>query len=142
GFEEVDITNLVGGAVNLTLADGMDLAVNIDNEASSPGGSVILGNGTTTLNLGTMNSYQITDTAGAATITTSGSGSSNQFHMGSGAVTITANDYGDQFYLGSGTATITANNYWDVFYLGSGTTTLNLGNGYDSVFVSSGQTTV
>src|SRR3954470_19788779 len=41
GFEEVDVTNITGGASNLTLRNGVDLTVNVDNETGN-GGTVQL----------------------------------------------------------------------------------------------------
>ena len=121
GFEQVDLTNIAGGVSNLTLRDGLDLTVNVDNEANG-GGTVTLGSGTTTLNLGTSYSYSVFDSSGAATIT--------------------ANGYNNHFYMGSGTSTITDNGQSDSFSLGSGTATLNLGGSYNNVYVSSGQVTI
>src|SRR5262245_65021833 len=37
GFEEVDVTNVTGGRSDLTLSNGVDLAITIDNETGGGG---------------------------------------------------------------------------------------------------------
>jgi hypothetical protein len=121
-FQEVDLTNITGGASNLTLRNGIDLTVKVDNEVGS-GGVIRLADGTVGLDLGSSNNYTVYASTGSATIT---GGNGGNFYLSSGTATIDTGGGSDSyFYLSTGSAEITYH-----------------GAGYTQTFVSSGRATV
>ena len=69
GFEVVNLTSVASAASNLTIGNGVDLTVNVDN---TYGGNVTLGDGATTLNLGSSLGYTVNASSGTATVNHSG----------------------------------------------------------------------
>ena len=124
GFEEVDVTNISGGSSSLKLRNGVDLTVNIDNEANS-GGQIWLADGETTLNLGNSLGYSVYGSTGTATITSSAGG---YFNLSSGDTTINVEGEGATFILSTGSA--------DITYSGSGYTSTTVSSGHVSLDLS------
>ncbi|WP_441279892.1 Ig-like domain-containing protein [Bradyrhizobium sp. 63_E2_N1_3] len=137
GMEEVDLVNITGGQSNLTLANGSDLTINVDNEAFG-GGTVTLGDGAVTLNLGASANYTVNTSIGTAAINSTQAGT---YNLSSGAATISS--FGGTFNLSSGAATITSGN-GGIFNLSTGTATLDVTgkpsffNGPDTFTLSTG----
>src|SRR5262245_53571827 len=102
GFEEVNVTNVTGGTSDLTLGNGVDLTVTVDNGTTRGGGTIQLADGATTLNLGW--NFQVLASTGAATIDVIGS--DNKIFLSTGTANIHAASGGNQYFVSSGLATI------------------------------------
>src|SRR5262245_12566969 len=135
GFEQVDVTNITGGASNLVLRDGVDLTVNIENEADG-GGTVQLASGAVTLDLGGSDRYAVNFSTGAATIDSAGN--SNNFFLSTGDATINITGSGsdNRIYVSSGEASVDISQGNTNFVIITNVSQI----GYDDVFA--GKTTL
>jgi Bacterial Ig-like domain (group 1)/Bacterial Ig-like domain/FG-GAP-like repeat len=126
GFEEVDVTNITGGASNLTLRNGSGaLTVNVDNSLGG-GGTIHLADGTTTLNLGNTYSYTVDEGGGDATVNFTQINNST-FNLSNGASALNGGKAFDSvFNLASGsTSVIISEGVNDTFNFSSGNATVD-----------------
>jgi Ca2+-binding RTX toxin-like protein len=137
GFEQVNLIKTTSGTSNLTLRNGVDLTVNVEDLQTNTDGVIQLADGDVTLNLGSAVGYTIYASTGTTTINGSGDyfGYLTSVYLSSGTATV---NISGSIVVSTGLATIDFTGYHGYRYVTlRDVSTIN----YDNVYIGSSDTT-